>query len=237
MPVIRLDKAISDAGVASRRESKALLRSGRVTIDGVVCRSGETKLNSDSAVVCVDGAEICLERFRYFLLHKPLGVITATQDRDQKTVLDLLPEPLKHLGLFPVGRLDKDTSGLLILTNDGDYAHKVISPKKEVAKVYIAEVDAPLCASDIERFTGGIVLSDGTQCLPGELEIISPLKCRVTICEGKYHQVRRMLAACGKHVITLHRESIGELKLDDALPCGEVRELKRDERLLVFAKN
>ena len=232
--MIRLDKFLSDAGVASRREAKDMLKAGRVTLNGAVCRSGDVKLDPAAALVTVDGREVGFAKNRYFLLHKPLGVITATEDKDQQTVLDILPAELKKLGLFPVGRLDKDTSGLLILTNDGDYAHRVISPKKQVYKVYLAHVDADLEEGDIAKFREGIELADGTKCLPGGLEIISARDCRVTICEGKYHQVRRMLAACGKRVVTLHRQSIGALVLDEKLPHGQVRELTKAEADLVF---
>jgi len=232
--VIRLDKFLSDTGTASRREAKDMLKAGRVKVDGTVVRTGDTKICPDTAVVTVDGSEVRFAKNHYYMLHKPLGVITATEDKEQKTVLDILPPELKKLNLFPVGRLDKDTSGLLILTDDGDYTHRVISPKKQVPKVYLAEVDAPLEAEDIRRFRDGITLADGTVCLPGELEILEAQKCRVIIHEGKYHQVRRMLAACGKRVVKLHRESIGALVLDEKLPHGQVRELTKAEADLVF---
>ncbi|MGE4352975.1 MAG: pseudouridine synthase [Oscillospiraceae bacterium] len=234
MAFLRLDKILSEAGVASRREAKAWLKAGRVTVDGTAVHGGEKKFDPGVSVICVDGHKITHAKYRYFIMNKPVGVITATEDRSQETVIDLLPPELRRLELFPVGRLDKDTSGLLILTNDGAYAHSVISPKKHVAKVYLAGVDAPLQSGDALRFSEGIVLADGTECLPGSLEILSKYRCRVTIHEGKYHQVRRMLAACGKHVLTLHREAIGGLRLDEKLPHGEVRELLSGEREWVF---
>ena len=211
-----------------------MLKAGRVAVNGAVCRSGDTKIDPETAAVTLDGREVAFAKNHYFMLHKPLGVITATEDSRQQTVLDILPPELKKLELFPVGRLDKDTSGLLILTDDGDYAHRVISPKKQVPKVYLAQVDADLEEADMEKFRSGIVLADGTKCLPGQLEILDSRNCRVTICEGKYHQVRRMLAACGKHVVKLHRHSIGQLVLDEKLPHGQVRELTKAEADLVF---
>lgn len=234
MALMRLDKFLSDAGVASRREANGLLKAGRVTVDGAVCRAGETKLDPALASVTVDGQPVSFARNRYFMLNKPLGVITATEDREQKTVLDLLPSELQRLELFPVGRLDKDTTGLLLLTDDGAWAHQVISPKTHVPKVYLAQVDAPLEQDDCLRFSQGIVLADGTRCMPGKLEILEPCRCRVTICEGKYHQVRRMLAACGKHVTALHRQSIGSLELDGELPAGGFKELTASQAKLVF---
>lgn len=234
MPKLRLDKILSDAGVATRSEVKLMLKLGRITVNGAIVRDGSEKFESEALEIAIDGARINSAKNRYFLLHKPLGVITASSDREQKTVLDLFPQEIKRLGVFAVGRLDKDSSGLLIITNDGDYSHRVISPKKHVNKVYLAEVDADLEDADIARFKAGITLADGTNCLPATLEIYDKRHCRVTICEGKYHQVRRMLAACGKHVVTLHRESIGKLKLDETLAAGEFLELSAEHAALVF---
>ncbi|MGI6027808.1 MAG: pseudouridine synthase [Candidatus Heteroscillospira sp.] len=229
MPMIRLDKFLSDSGMVSRREAKELLKAGRVILNGSVCRAGDTKIDPGTAEVTADGKAVLASGERYFLLNKPLGVITATEDTSQKTVIDLLTPEQRRLGLFPVGRLDKDTTGLLLLTNDGDYAHRVISPKKQVYKVYIARVDAPLEEADISRFAAGLALGDGTLCLPGKLDILEPQLARVTICEGKYHQVRRMLAACGKYVTELRRVSIGALALPESLPEGQVIELSKAE--------
>lgn len=234
MAMMRLDKFLSDTGTASRREARGLLRAGRVTVDGAVCRSGEVKLDPEHSRVTVDGRPVSFAKNHYFLLNKPLGVITATEDRDQQTVLDLLPAELRRLGLFPVGRLDKDTSGLLLLTDDGDYAHRIISPKNHVPKVYLAQVDTPLTGEEGARFAAGITLADGTQCLPGRLEVLEPRLCRVTIFEGKYHQVRRMLAACGHHVTALHRVSIGALVMEEDLPPAGFTELTPEEAQLVF---
>lgn len=234
MPLTRLDKLIADSGIASRSEAKALIRAGRVTVNGMVPRLAEEKYASESSVICVDGVEISCSRHRYIMLHKPGGVLSATEDSKQKTVLDLLSPALQKQGLFPVGRLDKDTTGLLLLTNDGDFAHRVISPKKHVPKLYRAAVDAPLGEADIEAFAKGVVLSDGTECLPAQLTLIRPTLANVVVFEGKYHQVKRMFASQGKHVTALHREQIGLLRLDETLKPGEFRELREDELSLIF---
>ena len=168
------------------------------------------------------------------MLHKPAGILSATADTKQPTVIGLLSPELQRQGLFPVGRLDKDTTGLLLLTNDGDFAHCVISPKKHVPKVYRAEVDGVLDAADVAAFAEGLLLADDLHCLPAELEILAPTVGHVTVFEGKYHQVKRMFAARGKHVIALHRESVGGLRLDPALLPGEYRELSEAEKKAVF---
>jgi len=236
MPLTRLDKLIADSGYASRSEAKALIRMGRVTVNGMIPRLAEEKYASESAVICVDGEEISCCAQRYLMMHKPAGILSATEDAKQKTVLDLLPEQLQRQKLFPVGRLDKDTTGILLLTNDGDFAHRVISPKKHVQKIYRATVDDVLTAEDAAAFAEGIVLSDGTLCMPAKLEILRPALGRVTVYEGKYHQVKRMFAACGKHVTALHREQIGALYLDESLLPGEYRELTAEERKMIFAE-
>ena len=232
MPQLRLDKILADSGAASRREARLMIKNGLVTVDGEVCREADRKVDTETSRVCVEGKELRAGP-RYFIMYKPLGVVTATEDRYERTVLDLLPPELRKLGLVPAGRLDKDTSGLLILTNDGAYLHQVISPRSKVYKTYLAAIDRPLDGTEQARFAGGIVLGDGTICLPAELDPVDSLHCRVTVCEGKYHQVRRMFAACGRHVETLHRESIGALTLGRLTP-GSVRELDRGEEQLVF---
>ena len=229
MPLTRLDKLLADSGICSRSEAKALIRTGRVTVNGAVPKAAEEKYALESAVICVDGEEISCSAKRYLMLYKPSGVLSATEDARQETVLDLLSPQLKRQGLFPVGRLDKDTTGLLLLTNDGDFAHRVISPKKHVSKIYRAAVDGILSEDDVAAFEKGVVLSDGTVCLPAKLELLRPSVGRVTVYEGKYHQVKRMFAACGKHVTALHREQIGGLRLDERLKPGEYREITPEE--------
>ena len=230
----RLDKLIADSGTASRSQAKSLVRQGRVTVNGAPAASCEMKLEPDADVICVDGRRLNCSKYRYFMLHKPCGVLSATEDREQKTVLDLLPENLRRLGLFPVGRLDKDTSGLLILTNNGQYAHNIISPARHVPKRYLAGLDARPGAGTAEGFARGIVLADGLECLPAQLEVLEGRSAAVTVYEGKYHQVRRMFAAAGLRVLTLHRLSAGALELDPQLEPGQFREMSQEEAQFVF---
>ncbi len=234
MPVVRLDKLIADSGLASRREAKELVKAGRVRVNNSIAASVEMKLNSDEVTVYIDGEAIDYKKNRYIMMNKPNGVLSATEDAGQKTVIDLLPESLRKQELFPVGRLDKDTTGLLILTNDGGFSHSIISPKHHVAKVYRAAVTGVLDESDIIAFERGIVLSDGTECMSAALSIERPSVGLATVYEGKYHQVKRMFAARGKHVTALHRLSIGGLSLDPSLKPGEFRELSEEERESIF---
>lgn len=221
----RLDKLIAASGKATRSEAKIWIRSGRVTVNGAPARSPEQKCDAAADVVAVDGITLDHAERRYIMMHKPAGVLSATEDREQRTVLDLLPAELRRQGLFPVGRLDKDVTGLLILTNDGALTHALTAPKKHVPKTYRATVDGVLDASDAAAFAEGLVLADSTRCRPAELEIIAPDTARVTVYEGKYHQVKRMFAARGKPVTALHRERMGGLALDESLPPGGWREL------------
>lgn len=226
---MRLDKFISDCGAASRREIKQLIKAGRVTLGGVTAAAPETKLDPETAVVAIDGTALKYEKNHYFMLNKPAGVLSATDDGRQKTVIDLFSSEHKRLGLFPVGRLDKDTTGLLLITDDGDFAHKVISPKSEIKKLYHAETLEPVNDADIAAFAQGVTLADGTRCLPAGLELCDDGSCLVTVMEGKYHQVKRMLASRGKPVITLKRLRIGGLELDESLEPGDYRPLTADE--------
>ena len=235
MAMTRLDKLLADSGTVSRSEARALLRAGRVTVNGVVARSAAEKYDPETATVRVDGEVLdCCAR-RYLMLHKPGGLLSATEDAKQPTVLELLPPALRRQGLFPVGRLDKDTTGLLLLTNDGDFAHRVISPKQKVPKVYRAAVAGCLDAADVRAFAAGLTLGDGTRCLPARLEILEPALGQVTVFEGKYHQVKRMFAARGKPVAALHRCAVGGLTLDPALAPGEFRALRPGEVEAVFS--
>ena len=229
----RLDKLLTQSGLYSRSEARELIRSGRVSVDGETLRRPEVKAAEDAAVF-VDGEEVNCSLCRYFMLNKPAGVLSATDDRSQPTVLDLLPREIRALGLFPVGRLDKDTTGLLLLTNDGGFAHRVISPKHGVVKTYLAVTASPVDAEDVRAFREGITLADGTHCLPAVLEPLDGCRCRVLVSEGKYHQVKRMLAACGKPCTALERTAVGALELDPELPRGGWRELRQFETGLVF---
>lgn len=225
----RLDKLLAGTGKWSRREVKALVRQGLVRVDGRLAASAEDKLDPAAAVVTVAGETISLCRFTYVMLHKPAGVLTATEDRKQPTVLDLLPPELRRIGLAPVGRLDKDTEGLLLLTNDGELAHRLLSPKYHVEKRYFARVDGELSAADAEAFARGMTLGDGLECLPAGLEVLPDRVCIVTLREGKFHQVKRMLAARGAPVLYLKRLSMGPLTLDDSLAAGAYRLLRAEE--------
>lgn len=236
MPTMRLDKLLSECGVGSRKEIRQLIKSGRVSVDGCTAASSEQKLDADKADVCLDGKRIEYKKFHYYMMNKPAGVLSATDDGRQKTVLDLTTPEMKKMGLFPVGRLDKDTTGLLILTNDGDFAHRVISPKSEIVKVYHAKTESPVNDADIAAFADGLTLGDGTKCLPAGLNLLPDGSCLVEVMEGKYHQVKRMLASRGKPVTELKRLSIGGLKLDESLSPGSFRALDENELCSVMKK-
>ena len=228
----RLDKLLASTGRWSRREVKLLMKEGRVLVNGVPVRSGEEKVEPSAVRIQVDGGDLEIRTRTYILLHKPAGVLSATEDRRQPTVLDLLPPELGRRGLFPVGRLDKDTTGLLLLTDDGPLSHALLSPRRHVDKVYWARVEGTLDAGDADALREGMTLGDGLRCLPAELEILEDgSQCRVTLREGKYHQVKRMLAARGKPVLALKRLSMGPLALDRALKPGEWRFLRPQEVL------
>lgn len=224
----RLDKIIAAAGVASRREVKLLIRQGRVLVDGVPAASPEQKADPSANRITVDGVPVAYEPYLYLMLYKPAGVITATEDGRSKTVLDLVPQQWRRKDLAPVGRLDKDTEGLLLLTDDGALNHRLTSPRHHVDKVYYARVEGTLEEADVAAFATGIALSDFT-CLPAALEILSPNEGLVTVQEGKFHQVKRMLSARGKPVSYLKRLSMGPLTLDENLSAGEIRKLTEDE--------
>lgn len=230
----RLDKLLAGTGKWSRREVKALVRQGLVRVDGRLAASAEDKLDPAAAIITVAGETISLCRFTYVMLHKPAGVLTATEDRKQPTVLDLLPPELRRIGLAPVGRLDKDTEGLLLLTNDGELAHRLLSPKYHVEKRYLARVDGELSAADAEAFARGMTLGDGLECLSAGLEVLPDRVCIVTLREGKFHQVKRMLAARGAPVLYLKRLSMGPLTLDDSLAAGAYRLLRAEEILALY---
>ena len=221
----RLDKIIAGTGKYSRREVKELVRQGRVVVDGRLASSPEEKVDADAACLLVDGQSLDCRWYTYLMLHKPAGVLSARVDGRQQTVLDLLPPELRKRDLSPVGRLDKDTEGLLLLTNRGELTHRLLSPRYHVDKVYYARVEGVLTAADTAAFAGGMVLADGLECLPAGLELLSPQEALVTLREGKFHQVKRMLAACGKPVTYLKRLSMGPLRLDEALAPGAFRPL------------
>ena len=232
--MMRLDRLVAESSALTRSQAAKAIRGGAVTVNGVPVRKPEQKVDENTDRVCLGGEAVCYRRFHYYLMDKPVGLITASKDRTDGTVLDLLPPEIRKQGVFPVGRLDKDTSGLLLLTDDGDFAHRVISPASNVEKIYLAEVEGTLKPETGDRFREGIVLRDGTKCLPAGLEILGDQKCLVTVREGKYHQVRRMLAACGDPVVTLRRLQIGGLRLPENSKPGTWRPLSDEEKDLVF---
>lgn len=232
----RADKLLAATGRWSRREAKELCHRGRVRADGVVLRTGEEKLPPE-AVLTVDGEAVETQRTVWLLLHKPAGLLSATEDPRQPTVLSLLPERYQRMGLFPVGRLDKDTEGLLLLTNDGALAHSLLSPRRHVDKVYYVEVEGELTQADADAFAAGLTLSDGYRCLPAHLAPLGGNRGEVTLREGKYHQIKRMLAARGKPVTYLKRTAFGPLTLDEGLEKGAWRPLTDEEREMLEGAN
>ena len=237
MAMMRLDKVLGDLGIASRSELRQIIRSGRVLVDGCPVTQPEKRIDGERARIVLDGRELSYKKYHYYMMDKPAGVLSVTEDSRQKTVLDLLPGELRRMGLFPVGRLDKDTSGLLLLTNDGDFAHRVISPKSGVWKLYLAKVEGSLGPEDAKAFKNGLSLGDGTKCLPAELELLPEGCCLVKVMEGKYHQVKRMLASHGAPVRELRRLAIGALELDKNLGPGGFRELEDRELKLLFGQD
>lgn len=225
----RLDKVLAATGRWSRREVKLLVKQGQVRVNGAAASSAEEKLDPETAAVTVGGQTVVLQKHTYIMLHKPAGVLSATEDSRQKTVLELLPPELRRRGLSPVGRLDKDTEGLLLLTDDGELAHRLLSPKYHVDKRYYAEVDGLLGPADADAFAKGMTLDDGLVCLPAGLELCGSGACIVTLQEGKFHQVKRMLAFRGAPVRYLKRLAMGPLALDPSLETGAFRELTAAE--------
>lgn len=224
---MRLDKLLSALGAATRSECRELIRAGRVKIDGALAKSGADAV-PEGAEITLDGRALDRRLARHVMLHKPAGVLTAREDPRQRTVMDLLPPVYTALGCMPVGRLDKDTTGLLLLTTDGELAHRLISPQRHVDKVYEARVDGDLTEADAAAFAAGIAFRDFT-ALPAKLEILSPRTGRVTVQEGKFHQVKRMFAARGKEVLALRRLRFGPLEMEEDLPPGAYRELTEEE--------
>ena len=225
----RLDKILANTGRWSRKEARELVRAGRVTVDGRTARSPEEKCGPDAAILA-DGISVSGQRLVYLMLHKPAGLVSATEDPRQPTVLSLLPEHLRRVGLFPAGRLDKDTEGLLLLTNDGPLAHRLLSPRRHVDKRYFVRVDGALDGADAAAFAAGMTLSGGLVCQPAGLEVLErPDTALVTLHEGKYHQIKRMLAQRGKPVRYLKRLTMGPLTLDPALEKGAWRPLTAEE--------
>ena len=224
----RLDKFLCDSGAGTRSQVKLILKAGRVTVDGKVIKDNSCKIDPEKQEICLDGEVLSGKRRCVVMLNKPAGFVTATEDPVERTVMELLPADMKHLDLKPVGRLDKATEGLLLFTNDGDLLHRLISPKKEVPKIYYARHEGTATAEDVAAFAAGLTLRDGTVCLSAKLEPLGAGESLVTVCEGKYHQVRRMMASRNMTVLYLERRQEGNLTLGD-LPRGQVRELTEEE--------
>ena len=231
---MRLDKFLVACAVGSRTEVKNFLKAGRVMVNGKKEKSAKLQVNEDTDEICFDGQKLDYEEFVYYMMNKPQGVISATEDPKHKTVLDLLDDLARSKEVFPVGRLDIDTHGLLLLTNDGKLAHALLSPKRHVDKTYLAQIKGIMTQEDVEKFAQGIPLKDFT-CQPARLELVTidteknQSQIRVTIAEGKFHQVKRMVAYCGKEVVDLQRLTMGTLTLDENLKRGEWRRLTKEE--------
>lgn len=233
MSSIRLDKYLADMGVGSRRDVKSILKAGRVKVNSVTVTEAEAKIDTESDNVELDGKRIGYEEYRYYMLNKPAGVISATKDKLSDTVIEILKgENAKDL--FPVGRLDKDSEGLLIISNDGKFAHNVLSPAKHVDKTYFVRLDKKPNEEEISRIENGIDIGDDKPCLPAKVEVISDDEAYITISEGRFHQVKRMFQAVGINVTYLKRISMGALKLDENLAPGEYKKLSKEEINEVF---
>ena len=229
----RIDKILSNLGHGTRKEVKALLKKGKIEIDGIMVSDNTMKIDPDKAVIKVSGEEINYRKYIYLIMNKPSGVVSATVDNHDETVIDLIDKEYHAFKPFPIGRLDKDTVGLLLITNDGELNHKLIAPKNHVDKVYYAEINKCIDAKDIATFKKGVVLDDGYKCMPAILEVLNAnengSEVMVTIQEGKFHQVKRMFESVDKKVVFLRRISFGPLKLDENLSEGQYRELSEEE--------
>ncbi len=234
----RLDKIIASQGQYSRSEVKKLIKGGRITVDGLVSKNSDVKLEPQEADIRIDGVPLNYKKHIYIMLNKPQGVISASNDKTQKTVVDLVPKEIFREGLFPAGRLDGDTRGFVLITDDGDFAHRILSPKNHIMKTYHATLRDRLSEDDILRFKEGLTLGDGTKCLEAHVRVIceaAPTVAEIKICEGKYHQVKRMFASIGNKVLDLRRVKMGGLSLDESLSEGECREITDEELKLLLS--
>ena len=232
--MLRLDRWLVTLGVGSRSEMQKLIRKGGVKVNGAMVKDPGAQVDENTAELTVNGAAVDGRLTRHVMLHKPAGLLTAARDKKQPTVMDLLPDVYNAIGCMPVGRLDKDTTGLLFLTTDGELNHRLLSPGRHVDKTYLAEVDGPLDDSHVAAFAEGLHLSD-FDAQPAKLEIIAPQTGRVTVHEGKFHQIKRMFTAVGREVTKLHRETFGSLTLDPNLPEGQWRELTDEELASLYS--
>ena len=227
---MRLDKYLAETAQCTRSEAKTMLQKGRVTVNGAVCKKGDTQLK-EADVVSVDGRPLKYQKFVYIMLNKPEGVVSASTDKRDTTVVDLVGNAYPRRELFPAGRLDKTSTGFVLLTDDGGFAHDILAPKRHVSKTYTVVIDTPLTDEMKDGFAGGVTLSDGTELSPAEVEAVSEdgLTVRVKLKQGVYHQIKRMFGVYGAGVNALHRDAIGGLALDESLAPGEWRELSDDE--------
>lgn len=226
---MRLDKLLADSGIGSRKDAKHLIKSRRIVVNQDVATDGKQQVLPEKDHVWFDGRPVVYEPYVYYVLNKPAGVISATHDAHHQTVCDLLPEDIVRRGVFPVGRLDKDTEGLLLLTNNGDLAHQLLAPKKHVAKTYLVTLRYPVTQQLVSAVAHGVVLLDGTICMPGTVRQIDHHTIHLTIHEGKFHQVKRMMQACDNQVTYLKRIAMGPITLPEALPVGQGRRLTAEE--------
>lgn len=228
----RLDKLIASQGRFSRREVQELIKNGAVKVNGITVRDRGAKSDDEKDIICVNGEQLDFQRFVYIMLNKPKGVVSATNDKNEKTVIDLVPKEFKGRNLFPAGRLDITTTGFVLVTDDGDFAHRILSPKNHIEKTYEARLAESVTEGQLEAVRNGIGLKDGTKCLPAKVTVLAdgekPL-VEIKICEGKYHQIKRMFAAAGNAVIELKRTQMGRLTLDPSLKEGECRLLDAHE--------
>lgn len=231
----RIDKIIASQGQYSRKEVKALIAKDRVAVDGTPVKSSSDKADPAVMQITIDGKPLDFKRHVYLMLNKPQGYVSATEDRDHQTVLELVPEAYRGRDLFPAGRLDRDTTGLMIITDDGALAHNILAPKKHVPKLYRVELDIPVTEEMRERFLAGVVLNDGV-CKAADLTKIDTRIALVTLREGRYHQIKRMFGSCGAAVVALKRLGMGKLYLPEDLAEGECRELTAEELALLQAR-
>lgn len=234
MNIKRLDKIISSQYGVSRSITKAIIHRGKVKVDGVVVRDPSMQIDIDSVTIEYRGQALSYKEHIYIIMNKPKGVLSASDDKSRETVVDLVPKELKRQGLFPVGRLDRDTTGLLIITDDGDFAHNVISPKKNITKTYLVTLDGDITEEMVKLFEDGVVLADGTRCKSAILRRTAENVAEIKITEGKYHQIKRMFGVVGLGVNELKRIALGNLKLPENLGCGESRELSEAEKTQIF---
>lgn len=232
---MRLDKFISSQLNISRKEARAAILRGRAAVDGTTVRAADFKIDENADSVTFDGQALSYKKHIYIIMNKPRGVLSASDDKRQPTVIDIIPEKLRRNGLFPVGRLDKDTTGLLIITDDGDFAHRVLSPKKEIFKTYIAVLDGEITPDMPEKFLNGIVLADGTKCRRAFLRRVDKNTAEIKICEGKFHQIKRMFGTVGLGVNALERTAVGNFYLPEDLPQGACSETDSEALESIFS--